>query len=84
MCDHQTARWFLDRFSTSSLNGSVGITDGGFVTRSGFNKPVRGAGSEVRFYVAGHFLTVVAEWASYVGMLIYAFDHGGARATGFA
>ncbi len=54
------------------------------MTRTRFKKPVRGAGSEVRFYVAGHFLTVVAEWASYVGMLIYAFDHGGARATGFA
>src|SRR4051794_10902617 len=37
----------------------------------------------VRFSVA-YFLATVAEWVFFVGGLVYAFDKGGARATGFA
>lgn len=41
-------------------------------------------GGGVRRLVAGHFLVVVTEWASAVAVLVYAFDRGGARATGLA
>ncbi|HZX56059.1 MAG TPA: cyclic nucleotide-binding domain-containing protein [Ilumatobacteraceae bacterium] len=37
----------------------------------------------VRFSTA-YFLATVAEWVFFVGGLVYAFDKGGARATGFA
>src|SRR3954471_3269804 len=37
----------------------------------------------VRFSIA-FFLATVAEWIFFVGGLVYAFDKGGARATGFA
>src|SRR3954452_12641865 len=37
----------------------------------------------VRFSTA-YFLATVAEWVFFVGGLVYAFDKGGARSTGFA
>ncbi len=37
----------------------------------------------VRFTVA-HLLATVAEWAFFVGALVYAFDHGGSRAAGLS
>ena len=37
----------------------------------------------VRFTIA-HLLATVAEWAFFVGALVYAFDHGGSRAAGFS
>src|SRR3954447_13472816 len=37
----------------------------------------------VRFSTA-YFLATLAEWVFFVGGLVYAFDKGGARATGFA
>src|SRR3954471_18828987 len=37
----------------------------------------------VRFSIA-FFLATVAEWIFFVGGLVYAFDQGGARTTGFA
>src|SRR3954465_7244209 len=37
----------------------------------------------VRFSIA-YFLANVAEWVFFVGGLVYAFDKGGARATGYA
>ena len=37
----------------------------------------------VRFTVA-HLLATVAEWAFFVGALVYAFDNGGSRAAGLS
>ena len=37
----------------------------------------------VRFTIA-HLLATVAEWAFFVGALVYAFDHGGSRAAGLS
>jgi hypothetical protein len=37
----------------------------------------------VRFTIA-HLLATVAEWALFVGALVYAFDHGGSRAAGLS
>lgn len=37
----------------------------------------------VRFTIA-HLLVTVAEWAFFVGALVYAFDHGGSRAAGLS
>jgi CRP-like cAMP-binding protein len=54
------------------------------VSRSGSDNNATHAESEIGPYIAGHFLSVVAEWASYVGMLVYAFERGGARLTGMA
>lgn len=39
---------------------------------------------EVRRHVASHLFAVIAEWASLIGLLVYAFEHSGARATGLA
>jgi len=44
---------------------------------------VRANGALVRL-VGAHALAVVTEWASMVAVLVYAFDEGGARATGLA
>ena len=35
-------------------------------------------------HVAAHLLTIAADWAMFVGALVYAFDRGGASATGLA
>jgi MFS family permease len=42
------------------------------------------ASGAVRRLVAGHLLAVVTEWASVIAVLVYAFEQGGARATGMA
>ena len=38
----------------------------------------------LRRLVFGHFVGAAAEWAVYIGAFVYAFQQGGARATGFA
>lgn len=35
-------------------------------------------------HVAAHLLAIASDWAMFVGALVYAFDQGGARATGLA
>lgn len=35
-------------------------------------------------YVASHFLSVIAEWSALIGLLVFAFDRGGARVAGAA
>lgn len=35
-------------------------------------------------FVVAHLVTVVSEWAAIIGLLVYAFDWGGAPAVGFA
>lgn len=35
-------------------------------------------------HVVVHLLSTAADWAVFIGVLVYAFDQGGARATGFA
>lgn len=44
----------------------------------------RRGNAEVRRYVASHLLAVISEWASLIGLLVYAFEHSGALATGLA
>jgi MFS family permease len=41
-------------------------------------------GSTLLRLVAGHLAVVITEWASMVAVLVYAFDRGGAKATGLA
>ena len=39
---------------------------------------------DVVVYVAGHLLAVIAEWAVFIGVLVYAEVHAGATAAGMA
>ncbi len=39
---------------------------------------------DVRRSIVSHALATIAEWAALIGVLVYAFDHGGARAAGYA
>lgn len=39
---------------------------------------------ELVAFIVGHLLAGVAEWAVFIGVLVYAHEYGGARATGLA
>lgn len=39
---------------------------------------------QLQRYVVSHLLSVIAEWASLIGLLVFTFDRSGARAAGLA
>lgn len=39
---------------------------------------------ELQRYVVSHFLSVIAEWAALIGLLVFTFDRAGPRAAGLA
>lgn len=49
----------------------------------GWRPRVQGSG-ELQRLVGAHLLAVITEWASVIAVLVYAFEHSGAKATGLA
>ena len=52
--------------------------------RGGIDEMGEAWNGPLRRLVLGHFLGASAEWAVYIGAFVYAFQRGGAAATGLA